>query len=44
MRYRITIRQMDGEDIYKGMDVYEQIIDDLDLHALVRSVNTLKTV
>jgi hypothetical protein len=39
MKYKITIRQMDGEDIYKGSDIYEQVIEDMPLEAIIKAAN-----
>ena len=44
MKYKITIREMEEGDKYSGRDIYEQIVDDIDVNALVISVNSRKEV
>jgi len=41
MQYKITVRLLKEDNDYSGTDVYEQIIEDLDVQAVIRVANAI---
>ncbi len=39
MKYKITVTQIEPEADYKVREVYEQVIDDLDIQTVIKAVN-----